>query len=608
MMTQEIFIVLGLLAVAVVLFVKEWFPVDVSALAVLVLLGLLNALPGVELLDSSDLFSGFASNAVISIIGITIIGEALDKTGLMHSIARWIARYSQGEKGALAMISSAVGTVSGFMQNIGAAAVFIPIVSRVANTNGVSFSRLLMPMGFAAILGGTLTLVGSGPLILLNDLLPEGSEPFGLFSVTPIGLSLLVAGIALFMLAGKWLLPAGSPSKVARGSLESYRELYGVEGDVHQLTLNEDFPLRQLSVGELEEGYNIHTIALIADELILSPHRDIPLSDATAMAVVGDDEALAQFAAHEGVSITGNTAKQDERLQNALDPAKVGTAELVVRPGALVAGKTIRQIRIRKTFGITPLAIHRGDQVLRENLRDVRLQVGDAILGHISWEDLNRLENDSSDFGVITQDYPKEEQSPEKLPTAVIIFTVAIGFIIFSELRLSLVLITAALAMVISQVITMDEAYRAVSWKTVFLLASLIPLGSAMQHTGAASWIADQTVNLLGEEPSMLALQLAIALLATVLSLVMSNVGAAVILIPLAVEIANQAGLDGRLFALLVAVCVSNSFILPTHQVNALIMAPGGYRVPDYVRAGGAMTVLFIIVTIAALHLFYRLA
>lgn len=603
-MTPEILITLGLLGVAVILFVKEWFSVDVSALAVLVMLGLINAVPGVDLIDSGDLFDGFASNAVISIIGITIIGDALDKTGLMHTIARWIASHSRGEKGALALISSAVGAVSGFMQNIGAAAVFIPIVSRVANTNGVSFSRLLMPMGFAAILGGTVTMVGSGPLILLNDLLPESAEPFGLFSVTPMGLSLLVAGIGLFMVAGKWLLPAGSPPQVARGSLEAYRELYGVEGDVHQLGFAVDCPLRKMNVGELEEGYGIHIIALIADELILSPHRDIPLRNVSAMAVVGNDEALVRFTAEDGVEVTGD-AKQDVRLQNALDPAKVGTAELVVRPGAVLAGKTIREIRIRKSYGITPLAIHRGDRVLRENLREVRLQVGDTILGHICWDDLNRLETESSEFGVITQDYPKQEQSPEKLRTALIIFSTAIGFIIFSDLKLSLVLIAAALAMVLSRVITMDEAYRAVSWKTVFLLASLIPLGSAMQHTGTASWIADQTVALLGEDPSLLMMQIAIAVLATVLSLVMSNVGATVILVPLAVEIASQAGFDGRLFALLVAVCVSNSFILPTHQVNALIMAPGAYRVPDYVRAGGAMTVLFMVVAIVALNLFY---
>ena len=164
---------------------------------------------------------------------------------------------------------------------------------------------------------------------------------------------------------------------------------------------------------------------------------------------------------------------------------------------------------------------------------------------------------------------------------------------------------TAALGMVVSGVINMDQAYQAVSWKTVFLLASLIPLGSAMQHTGTAAWLADHTVSLLGDKPSLLMLQVTIALLATVLSLVMSNVGATVILVPLAAEIANQAGFDGRLFGLLVAVCVSNSFILPTHQVNALIMSPGGYRVNDFMRAGGAMTVLFIVVTITALNLFY---
>lgn len=599
-MSQEIIIILGLLIAAVILFIKEWFPVDVSALAVLVVLGLLNAVPQFDLMDANDLFMGFASNAVISIIGITIIGYALDKTGLMQTIARWISSHSKSEKGALALICSTVGTVSGFMQNIGAAAIFIPIVSRVASTNGVSFSRLLMPMGFAAILGGTVTMVGSGPLILLNDLLPEGTKQFDLFSVTPIGMSILVAGIALFVLAGKWLLPAGSPPQEAQGSLQAYRSLYGVEGEVRQLVMAQDCALRGQTVGEVEEAHGIHMIALIADELILSPHRDIELNFASRFAVVGSVAGIEQFVALDGIA-----EEEDERLANALDPSMVGVAEMVVRPGGAVAGKTIREIRIRKTYGMTPLAIYRGDQVLRDNLRDVRLQVGDTILGHICWKNLSELEADGSDFGVITQVYPKAEHSPEKLITALLIFGVAIGFIIFSDLKLSLVLMTAALGMVVSGVINMDQAYQAVSWKTVFLLASLIPLGSAMQHTGTAAWLADHTVSLLGDKPSLLMLQVTIALLATVLSLVMSNVGATVILVPLAAEIANQAGFDGRLFALLVAVCVSNSFILPTHQVNALIMSPGGYRVNDFMRAGGAMTVLFIVVTITALNLFY---
>ena len=599
-MTLEIIIILGLLVAAVTLFIKEWFPVDVSALAVLIVLGLINSLPAVDLLDPADLFTGFSSNAVISIIGITIIGDALDKTGLMHTIARWIAGHSRGEKGALALISTAVGTVSGFMQNIGAAAIFIPIVSRVASTNGVSFSRLLMPMGFAAILGGTVTMVGSGPLILLNDLLPEGTAPFGLFSVTPIGLSLLVMGVTLFVIAGKWLLPAGAPPQAPQGSLEAFRSLYGVEGEVHQLVLARDCSLRELSVGDVEETHGINIIVLIAEEVTFSPHRDISLRTATRLAVVGDDRVVAKFIATEGIS-----EELDERLQNALDSEKVGVAEVVVRPGGAVVGKTIREIRIRKTYGITPLAIYRGALVLRDHLRDVRLQVGDTILCHICWDDLSTLEADGNDFGVITQDYPKLEQSPEKLTTALLIFSTAIGFVIFSDLKLSLVLMAGALAMVVGRVITMEEAYRAVSWKTVFLLASLIPLGAAMQHTGTATWLADQTVKLLGDEPSLLLMQITIAVLATVFSLVMSNVGATVILVPLAVEIATRAGFDGALFALLVAVCVSNSFVLPTHQVNALIMTPGGYRVNDFVRAGGFMTVLFIVVAITALNLFY---
>jgi di/tricarboxylate transporter len=217
--------------------------------------------------------------------------------------------------------------------------------------------------------------------------------------------------------------------------------------------------------------------------------------------------------------------------------------------------------------------------------------------------DLARLES-NRDFVIVTTEYPHEELRPHKLPAALLFFAITLGLVLFSDLMLSVALLTGAVGMILSGVLSIDEAYEAVSWKTVFLLASLIPLGLAVETSGTAAWIAQETLRALGDVPIWV-VQAALAVLATFFTLVMSNVGATVLLVPLAVNMAVGAGANPAVFALTVGIATSNSFLIPTHQVNALIMGPGGYRVPDYLRAGGIMTVLFLVVSLTMLNLVF---
>jgi di/tricarboxylate transporter len=208
------------------------------------------------------------------------------------------------------------------------------------------------------------------------------------------------------------------------------------------------------------------------------------------------------------------------------------------------------------------------------------------------------------EFVVVTTEYPRDEMRPHKVAHALFFFIVALSLVLFSDLRLSISLLTGALGMVLSGVLSMDEAYKAVSWKTVFLLASLIPLGMAVENTGTAAWIAQQTLVLLGDVPIWV-LQTVLAVLATFFTLVMSNVGATVLLVPLAVNLAIEAGANPAVFALTVAIATSNSFLIPTHQVNALLMGPGGYSVGDFMRTGGIMTILFLVVMMVMMNLVF---
>ncbi|MEM7016872.1 MAG: SLC13 family permease, partial [Pseudomonadota bacterium] len=292
-----------------------------------------------------------------------------------------------------------------------------------------------------------------------------------------------------------------------------------------------------------------------------------------------------------------------ERFVDMLNPVRAGIGEIVIPPRSSLAGKTLRKIRFRKNYGLSVLSVYRGEHSLELDFDEVRLQSGDTIVVHSLWDNFVDI-GQNPDFVLITRDFPNEKVRPEKMPWALGFFMLALGLILFTEVPLSVALFTGAIGMILTRVLNIDEAYRAISWQTVFLLASLIPLGIAMEKTSTAAWVAQNTVALLGDLPVWV-LQTGIAVLATGFTLVMSNVGATVLLVPLAINVAIVVGADPRVFAITVALATSNSFIIPTHQVNALLMGPGGYQVRDYMRAGGIMTILFLIVLIPMLNLVF---
>jgi di/tricarboxylate transporter len=608
-LTTEMMVVLGLLAFTIYLFVSEIVSVDVAAILVMVILGLLTMVPGLGgIADTAHLFDGFASNAVISIIAVMIIGAGLDKTGIMSQVASFILkRGGTTETRIIPMISGTVGIISSFMQNVGAAALFLPVVSRISVRTGLPMSRLLMPMGFCAILGGTVTMVGSSPLILLNDLLPEGMERFQLFDVTPIGLALVATGIAYFVLAGRFVLPAGQKEGAgAEDAMAYFKRVYGLDYDLTEMVVPEGSPLVGQEVWPIERANRVRLVGLLlgGGDLRVSPSRDTPIPEGAVLAVLAPREAREAFARENGLQVRPAL----ETFAETLIPTKAGICEVVIPPGSDLIGKTLGDLWMRKTYGLSVLGIHRNESTLSEGLRDEQLHVGDTLVCHAYWDALARLQKDR-DFVIVTQDYPHEELRPHKVRVALVFFLIALGLVLFSDLRLSVALLTGAIGMIIGGVLNIEEAYKAVSWKTVFLLASLIPLGAAVQDTGTAAWIAQEVLALLGTVPAWV-LQAAIAVLATFFTLVMSNVGATVLLVPLVVSLATAAQAQGieadpRVFALTVAIATSNSFLIPTHQVNALIMGPAGYRVKDFMRAGGVMTVLFLIVSLTMLNVVF---
>ena len=619
--TYQMGVVLALLGFTVFLFVSELIRIDLAAILILVLVGILSYLPGLdEIADVNHLFDGFASNAVISIIAVMIVGAGLDKTGLMNKVAATILKYGgKSETRVLPIVSGTVGVISSFLQNVGAAALFLPVVSRISARAKIPLGRLLMPMGFCAILGGTMTMVGSSPLILLNDLILTANtslpdelkmETFGLFSVTPIGAALIATGIIYFLLLGRLVLPTESSrldAATGRGTSEYLQRVYGLKADVFEVDVPPDSPLVDKVLADINLENNLYIISTFyRGKTSMVQILTAQIAAPCRLAIIGKADVVQNFARKYGLTIRPTLDVFAEEFA----PTNAGIAEIVIPPDSSLIGKCPRELLFRKTYGLSLLAIHRGEDNLSHvetedhvptQIGLVEFQLGDMLVAHTRWDNLTRLKG-NQDFVIVTSDFPQEELRPQKVWWALLFFLTSLSMILFTDVRLSLCLLVGAVGMLLTRVLSIDEAYRAVGWNTVFLLASLIPLGQAVQNTGTAEWIAQQILLIL-DGWSVLALQVGVAILATVFSLIMSNVGATVLLVPLAVSIAIAAGGNPAVFALTVAISTSNSFIIPTHQVNALIMGPAGYKVMDFVKSGGIMTVLFLIVSLTMLNL-----
>lgn len=597
-MSVDVALTLSVLLFAILLLATEALRIDIVAL------GILLVLPWLGLITAQQAFSGLSSRAVVAMAAVMVLGRGVDRSGLTRGLTRPVLTWAgNSERRLLGAVMTVVGVLSSIMQNIGAAALFMPAVARIARSGGYSVSRLMMPMGFAAILGGTVTMIGSGPLILLGDLLEQrGLAPFGLFAVTPYGLLLLVAGLMLFTLYAPRLLPVrgggAAPDAAPDDGPTDLIAAWRIDATLHEVTV----PVSSGLVGrtrdelDLKNGYGLHLVALSdAGNVLPAPWRHTRFAAGQVLALLGPDEHVARFVAEQGL-VRRDRAYMFHALQ---DPDVAGFAELVVSPRAPVVGQSIRGFALRQTYAVEPVLLLSGGVAQADDFSDRPLRAGDTLLVYGEWQHIAAM-GSTADFSVVTENAHEELDSTKRWPAA-LCFGGAIALALCG-FPLALSLATGAMAMVLLGVLPIDSAYRAIDWRTIVLIGGLIPLGVAMQETGAASFLAGHVVDLVEGAPAVVVMT-AVAVLATGFSLFMSNVAATVLLVPLIVDLAVPLGLDPRALALLVAVCASNSFILPTHQVNALLLTPGGYRNADYLRAGGWMTLLFLLVAVGAFAL-----
>ncbi len=609
-LTTDMYIVFSLLGLAIFLFATDLLRVDVVGILMMVLLPLTGVLP------AEKAISGLSSNAVVSIIAVMILGAGLNRTGVMNVVAsKIIAIAGKSENRLMIMISVTVAFISSFMQNIGAAALFMPVTMRICRQQGFSASRILMPMGFSAIIGGCLTLVGSSPLIMLNDLMASwwtsaeagGQDlpafvPLGLLSVTPIGIFLLVAVLFYFVVVGKRGLPVESTREEDICMDRRLMEIYGGEvGHGYELLVPADFSAATLGELEIRPRYHITVVGVSKKRGYnknLSPTKDTLIEPGDSVWVMSSEEHIDRLLDGVGWQVK----PEFEIFSSDNSPDESGIMEGVVVHHSSLSTHTMEELNFRKLYHVNPLAIVRGEEIIMEGINQTELQQGDTILMQGKWTQFRLLDKEM-DLALLGEIHGEELQ-PEKAGAAIFALLLALVLALVVHVKLSVALLTGALVMILTRVIRADRAYEAVDWRTIFLLAGLIPLGSAFQVTGAAAWLAERVLSFAGTPEPLLLLAI-ISCLTAFFSLVASNVGATVLMIPLAMNMAVAANTNPVIAALVVAISASNTFILPTHQVNALIMQPGNYKTWNFIKAGTGMTVIYILVLLGCLKIFY---
>lgn len=601
----------------VFLFIVEWVRVDVVAIGVMVLL------PQIALLNAKDTFRGLSSNAVVAIIGVMIISYALNRAGLVNRIIQPLLKYvGRSPHRLMVIFSSLIASISSVMQNTGAAVLFLPAIRLMASHRlKIPISRVLMPIGMAAILGGTMTMIGTSPLILLNSILPVGMPKFGFLELTPIGVALVIGGVLFLSTVGMVVLSKRSvgrsdPQGAATGnSGSSIMSSYPLVKGPFEIAVPETYQSGQgpQDVMGIRRRFLVNIVASAEAngtcEIAPLPYTSI--HPGFTLCAYGPEKAVKKFTRDYGLTLKDEPQCFKDTMFN---PSLAGVVEGVVSPRSTLIGQSIKDIGFRQTFGVNPLAIHQNGRTYYRQLADRPLQAGDTLLMHGTWEQFHGLQDHHQNFIIITP-FEQEFHKPEKANRALGCFLVALFLMILSSfyfqkqpynpIPLSVCLMVGAVGMVITRVITINEAYRAVDWRTVFLLGGLIPLGMAVDQTGTAQWLARGIVTGLGSFMSPLLLLIILACLSCAFTMVISNVGACILLVPLGMSIATQIGVDPRVAAIVVGLGVSNSFLLPTHQVNVLYMGAGGYQTTDYIKIGGLLSLLYITILVTMVYFFY---
>jgi di/tricarboxylate transporter len=591
--TTEIALTLAIIVAALVLFATEKLRVDLVALLVLLAVGLLH------LIDPEDVFDGFSNSAVITVWAVYIVSGGLFKTGVADTLGRTIHRLSgDKEPRLIATIMVTCGVISAFMNNVGATAMLMPALIGISRRTKIPVSKLLIPLSFSSLLGGAMTLIGTPANILAMGILAERGLPtIGFFGFTPMGLVLLTTGVLYMALVGRHLLPV-------REGAQGRQDVYRLREYVTEVRVSTTSPLagKTLLDSGLGRDYDLTVLGLERDgECLERIGRDTLIQKDDLLTVEGSPDDL--MGAREALGL-GSEDKQRLDLER-LEPGNVQLIEATLAPNTGLVGRTLQGVRFRDRYGFTALAIWRHGQAITQKLRDVPLHFGDALLLQGPRHRVRELQ-EGKDF-LVLEPLEVEQLRRNKAPIAIAALMLAILLVVFADFYISMAMVIAAVIMVLTGCLSIEEAHESIDWRTVFLVAGMLPLGMAMEATGAAQYLADNMVEALGDYGPT-ALLAGVYLLAALITQAMSNAAAIVLIVPIAVNTALALGANHLTFTMAVVIGAATSFLSPVgHKANVLVFGPGGYRFFDYARVGALLTVALLIVSMIFLPLFWPL-
>jgi di/tricarboxylate transporter len=594
-MTPQIALTLGIIVAALVIFATEKLRVDVVALLVLLTVGLTG------LIGPEEVFAGFSNSAVITVWAVYIVSGGLFKTGVADILGKFILRLSgENEMRLIAVIMLTCGLMSAFMNNVGATAMLMPAVVSVAKQTKIPVSKLLIPLSFSSLLGGKMTLIGTPANILATSIVERyGLPTFGFFDFTPIGVVVLATGILYMVFIGRHFLPvrrAPGESQIAEQERTYISEVQvRPEGYLAGKTLLES---------KLGADYDLTVIGLVrSKQTIRQVERDTVVQPDDILLVEGSVENLMRARDELGLV----TTDESKRLldMEVMKMEDMDLVEATLAPRSSMVNRSLRSLNFRERYGFTVLAIRREGEVITRRLRSVSLKFGDDLVLHGPRHRLPALQ-ENNDF-LVLEPLKIPESRSRKMPIAIGLMLLVIGLVLFAGLDIAIAMVIGAVGMVLSGSLTMDEAYDSIDWRTVFLVAGMLPLGAAMESTGTARYIADLMLNAIGGWGPMAALA-GMYLLAALITQPMSNAAAMVLVVPIALDTAMSLEVNHLTFTLAVVIGAATSFLTPVgHKANVLVFGPGGYKFFDYARVGALLTVFLFIVTMVALPIFFPL-
>jgi di/tricarboxylate transporter len=593
-MTTDQILVVSILVLSLVLFVIDKIRVDLVALIVMILL----VLSG--LLTPDEAFSGFASPAVVTVWGVFIVSAGLSRCGIDRMLAQGLIKIAGNSPiWLLTTLMFSAGVMSAFMNNVGTVAILLPTVLGLCREMKTPPSKMLIPVAFASLMGGNLTLIGTPPNILAADIMRDyGDVPnFTFFDFLPTGLIVMATGMIYMLLIGRHLLPVReSPDQISEETRPDNNFL-------SEAIVTKDAPILGKSLADVQFGkrYGLFVRDIRRNKEYLSgpsggdDFRYVNLEVGDILVFEGPLQVVMEVCQKEALEMQQETSKSTQaRLLG--DDERIQIAEITLSPTSTLLGKTIKQINFRQRFGLGVIAIRHQGQFQMSHLAENPLDYGDVLVVRGPRETVATLRSEP-EF-LVLDPTPITKRRWRKAGTAMGIFALALILAGTGKVHISIAILGAALGMVGFNILSMNDAYRAIDWKSVFLIAGMLPLGQAMEQTGTAMLAANYVHETLGHYGPWYILA-GLFLLTAGLTEIISNAAATVLMVPIAIDIGLALGVDPRAFVMGTVIAASTSFLMPIgHQVNALIYGPGGYRFSDFARVGlGLNLLLFIVIS-----------